>query len=61
MTRLTPRFDEKGDTYLDCALVGRAPDAVVSTITALSRDPSFGRSTCGPRAAPRRRAEGPSS
>jgi len=54
LTRLTPRFDESGDTYLDCALVGRTPDAVVRTITALSRDPSFSavdlRSESGPEA-----------
>ena len=52
LTRLTPRFDEAADTYLDCALVGRTPDAVVRTITALSRDPSFSavdlRSEAGP-------------
>ncbi|HEY6050146.1 MAG TPA: hypothetical protein VIZ58_02790 [Thermoanaerobaculia bacterium] len=54
LTRLTPRFDEAADTYLDCALVGRTPDAVVRTITALSRDPSFSavdlRSEAGPEA-----------
>jgi hypothetical protein len=54
LSRLTPRFDEAADTYLDCALVGRTPDAVVRTITALSRDPSFSavdlRSEAGPEA-----------
>ena len=54
LTRLTPRFDESGETYIDCALVGRAPDAVVRTITALSKDPSFSavdlRSEAGPEA-----------
>jgi Tfp pilus assembly protein PilN len=52
VTRLAPRFDETGETYLDCALVGRSPDAVVRTITALSRDPAFSavdlRSEAGP-------------
>jgi Tfp pilus assembly protein PilN len=54
LTRLTPRFDDSGETYLDCALVGRTPDAVVRTITALSKDPSFSavdlRSEAGPEA-----------
>ena len=54
LTRLTPRFDESGETYLDCALVGRTPDAVVRTITALTKDPSFSavdlRSEAGPEA-----------
>lgn len=52
VTRLTPRFDETGDTYLDFALVGRSGDAVIRTITALSRDRAFSavdiRSEAGP-------------
>jgi hypothetical protein len=54
LTRLTPRFDDAAETYLDCALIGRTPDAVVRTITALSKDPSFSavdlRSEAGPEA-----------
>lgn len=54
VTRLTPRFDETGETFLDCSLVGRTPDAVVRTISALSRDPAFSavdlRSEAGPEA-----------
>ncbi|MEO8430323.1 MAG: hypothetical protein ABI592_02360 [Acidobacteriota bacterium] len=40
--RLSPRFDENGATSLDISLIGRAPDAIVRTIAALSRDPLFG-------------------
>lgn len=41
LTRLSPRFADTGETYLDCSLLGKGPDAVVRTITALSRDPAF--------------------
>ena len=41
LTRLSPRFSETGETTLDCSLLGKSPDAVVRTLTALSRDPMF--------------------
>lgn len=40
--RLSPRFDDNGNTLLDASLIGRGPDAIVRTIAALSRDPVFG-------------------
>lgn len=42
VTRLTPRFEESGETSLDLGLVGRGPESVVRTIAALSRNPVFG-------------------
>jgi hypothetical protein len=41
VTRLTPRFDENGGAYLDCALIGKTSEAVVRTIVALAHDPLF--------------------
>ncbi len=41
LTRLTPRFSETGETTLDCSMLGKSPDAVVRTLTALARDPGF--------------------
>ncbi|HSS44497.1 MAG TPA: PilN domain-containing protein [Thermoanaerobaculia bacterium] len=42
LARLTPKFDENGDTYLDLGLVGRSFESVSRTIEALSRDSAFG-------------------
>ncbi len=42
VTRLTPRFEESGETVLDLSLIGRGPDSVVHAITAFARDPVFG-------------------
>jgi Tfp pilus assembly protein PilN len=41
VTRLTPHFDESGQTKLDIALIGKDADSVVRTIAAFSRDPVF--------------------
>lgn len=42
LARLTPKFDEAGETYLALGLVGRNPESVPRTIDALSRDSAFG-------------------
>lgn len=41
VTRLTPRFDESGDTTLNVGLIGRDADSVVRTVAAFARDPAF--------------------
>jgi len=41
VTRLTPHFDETGDTTLSIGLIGKDADSVVKTITAFAKDPSF--------------------
>lgn len=41
VTRLTPHFEESGDTTLDIALLGKDADSVVRTIAAFSKDPVF--------------------
>lgn len=42
LARLTPKFDENGEAYLDLGLVGRSFESVSRTIEALSRDSAFG-------------------
>ncbi len=42
LARLTPKFDEAGETHLDLGLVGRSSESVPRTIEALSRDSAFG-------------------
>jgi Tfp pilus assembly protein PilN len=41
VTRLTPQFEESGDTILNIAMLGKDADSVVHVIAAFSRDPSF--------------------
>lgn len=41
VTRLTPRFDESGDTTLSLSLIGKNAESVVRTIAAFARDPAF--------------------
>ncbi len=41
LSRLQPRFQEKGEILVDIALVGRGPESVVRTLAALSRSPHF--------------------
>ena len=41
VARLTPKFENSGETSLDLALVGKNPESVVRTLAALSRDPAF--------------------
>ena len=41
VTRLTPRFDESGETTIDLGLIGREADSVVRTIAAFARDQAF--------------------
>ena len=41
LMRLVPRFDDPGEVGLDIGLVGRGPETVVKTISALSADPAF--------------------
>ena len=41
VTRLTPHFDEFGQTKLDIALIGKDADSVVRTIAAFAKDPVF--------------------
>lgn len=41
ITQLTPRFDREGEVWLEMQLVAKGPEAVVPTIAALSKDPSF--------------------
>ena len=38
LVRLAPRFDSADSVQLDVAVVGRTPDSVVRTLSALSRD-----------------------
>ncbi len=42
VVRLQPVFDKNGEVVLDLQLVARNREAVVPTITALSKDPAFG-------------------
>ena len=41
LTRLSPRFDEKGEVTLDLSLVGPSNASVVRTVAAFSRNPAF--------------------
>lgn len=41
LSRLVPRFDDPSEVTLDIGLVGRGPDSVVKTITALAAEPAF--------------------
>jgi len=41
VTRLTPHFEESGDTTLSIAMLGKDAESVVRTIAAFSRDPAF--------------------
>jgi Tfp pilus assembly protein PilN len=41
LSRLSPKFQDTGETQIDIALVGRGPETVVRTIAALSRSPYF--------------------
>jgi len=41
VSRLSPKFSEKGEMSIDCAFIGKGGDAVVRTITAFARDPLF--------------------
>jgi len=42
LSRLQPKFQESGETFVDITLVGRGPESVVRTLAALSRSPYFG-------------------
>ncbi len=41
VARMTPRVSDAGQVFLALGLVGKNPESVVRTITALSRDPVF--------------------
>jgi Tfp pilus assembly protein PilN len=41
LSRLQPRFQDSGETFIDIALIGRSPESVVRTLAALSRSPYF--------------------
>lgn len=41
VVRLSPKFEESGDTVISIALIGKDADSVVKTIAAFSRDPAF--------------------
>jgi Tfp pilus assembly protein PilN len=41
VTRLSPRFDETGDTTMNIGLLGKDADSVVRTIAAFAKDPAF--------------------
>ncbi|HEX9303045.1 MAG TPA: hypothetical protein VGA31_01200 [Thermoanaerobaculia bacterium] len=41
LSRLQPRFEDAGKIEIDIALVGRGPESVVHTLTALARSPYF--------------------
>ncbi len=41
LSRLQPRFEEKGEIMVDIGLVGRGPESVVRTLAALARSPHF--------------------
>lgn len=41
VTRLTPQFDEKGETTMSIGLLGKDAGSVVRTIAAFARDPAF--------------------
>ena len=41
VTRLSPSFDETGETTLNIGLLGKDSDSVVKTIAAFAKDPSF--------------------
>jgi Tfp pilus assembly protein PilN len=41
VTRLSPHFDENGETIMSIGLLGKNPDSVVRTIGAFARDPAF--------------------
>jgi Tfp pilus assembly protein PilN len=54
LARLTPKFDEVGDTVLDLGLVGRSSESVPRTIESLSREPAFGSVELKSEASPER-------
>ncbi len=41
VARLTPHFEESGETSLSIAMLGKDAESVVRTIAAFSRDPAF--------------------
>jgi hypothetical protein len=41
VTRLTPHFEETGETTMNIGLLGKDADSVVRTIAAFARDPAF--------------------
>jgi Tfp pilus assembly protein PilN len=41
VTRLTPQFEETGETTMTIGLLGKDADSVVRTIAAFARDPAF--------------------
>ncbi|HJW14045.1 MAG TPA: hypothetical protein VJ776_05085 [Thermoanaerobaculia bacterium] len=41
VTRLSPRFEETGETTMSIGLLGKNADSVVRTIAAFARDPAF--------------------
>jgi len=41
VTRLTPHFEETGETTMSIGLLGKNADSVVRTIAAFARDPAF--------------------
>jgi len=41
VTRLTPHFEESGETTLSIAMLGKDAESVVRTIAAFARDPAF--------------------
>lgn len=42
VARLEPRFDPQGEVSLGMSLLARGREAIVRTVSALSRDPAFG-------------------
>jgi Tfp pilus assembly protein PilN len=41
LSRLSPKFEDSGETVIDIALIGRGPETVVRTIAAFSKSPYF--------------------
>jgi len=41
VTRLSPRFDETGETTMNIGLLGKDSDSVVRTIASFAKDPAF--------------------
>jgi len=54
VARLSPHFEETGETTLSIAMVGKDADSVVRTIAAFARDPAFSSMVLHDEASPER-------
>ena len=54
VVRLSPHFEENGETTLSIAMLGKDADSVVHTIAAFARDPAFGATVLHSESSPER-------